>query len=142
MKKRWWLPVCALAALATIYCSTAFAQDRDKHDQEHHEHHWDKDHPQFDDHERVVVRDWWGTHRDRHVVGFRDEDRLPPDWEPRLQVGFVFDRDWRRRCYPVQAELLAELPPPPPHYRYYAIGGRVVLVDRGWRVVDVLSVNF
>jgi len=142
MKLRRWLPTCAVALLATFYCSTVFAQDRGKHEQEHHEHHWDKSHPRFDDHERVVVRDWYGSHRDRHVVGFREEDRLPRDWEPRLQVGFVFDRDWQRRCYAVPADLLVELPPPPRHYRYYAIGGHVVLVDRGWRVVDVLSVNF
>jgi Ni/Co efflux regulator RcnB len=133
MKMRWWVAVCVAALVATFNCSIAYAQDRDeheKHEQEHHEHHWDKDHPQFDDHERIVVRDWWGNHRDRRVVGFRDEDRLPHEWEPRLQVGSVFDRDWRRWCYPVPADLLVQLPPPPRHYRYYAIGGRVVLVDR------------
>ncbi len=74
--------------------------------------------------------------------GFRDEDRLPRDWEPRLRVGFVFDRDWRARCYPVPPDLYAELPPPPPHYRYYVIGGHVVLVDHGWRVADVININF
>jgi hypothetical protein len=62
--------------------------------------------------------------------------------EPQLQVGFVFDRDWRARCHPVPADLLTELPPPPPHYRYYVVGGHVVLVDGSWRVADVLSVEF
>jgi hypothetical protein len=141
MKLRLGVAICAAALVAMFNISTVYAQDR--HDeQEHHEHHWDKDHPQFDDHERVVVHDWYGSHRDAHVVGFRDEDRLPPEWEPRLQVGFVFDRDWRARCHPVPADLLVGLPAPPPHYRYYAIGGRVVLVDRRWRVADVLSVRF
>jgi Ni/Co efflux regulator RcnB len=147
MKLRWWVAVCAAVLIATFNCPTAHAQDRDdheheKHERERHEHHWDEHHPQFDDHEHAAVREWYGRHRDREVVGFREEDRLPRDWEPRLQAGFVFDRDWRRRCYPVPPELLVELPPPPRHYRYYAIGGRVVLVDRGWRVADVLDVRF
>jgi len=146
MKVRWCVGICVAAFVAMFNISTVHAQDRDDHDhekhEEHHEHHWDREHPQFDDHERVVVHDWYGGHRDRVVVGFRDEDRLPPEWEPRLQVGFVFDNDWRRRCYPVPAELLVQLPPPPRHYRYYAIDGRVVLVDRGWRVADVLNVRF
>jgi Ni/Co efflux regulator RcnB len=140
MKAPWWLAICVAALIAAFNCPTAHAQDR-QDDQQHHEHHWDKDHPQFDDHERTVARDWWGTHRDRNVVGFRDQDRLPADLEPRLQVGFVLDNDWRRRAHPVPVDLLAELPPPPPHYRYYVIGGRVVLVDGGWHVVDILSVN-
>jgi Ni/Co efflux regulator RcnB len=146
MKVRWCVAICAAALVATFNISRfnisrVYAQDRHE-EQEHHEHHWDEHHPQFDDHERVVVHDWYGTHRDRHIVGFREEDRLPEGWGPRLQVGFVFDHDWRRRCYPVPADLLVQLPPPPRHYHYYAIDGRVVLVDPGWRVADVLSVRF
>jgi Ni/Co efflux regulator RcnB len=141
MKVRWCVAICAAALVATFNISTVHAQDRHE-EQEHHEHHWDEHHPQFDDHERVVVHDWYGTHRDRRIVGFREEDRLPEGWGPRLQVGFVFDHDWRRRCYPVPADLLVQLPPPPRHYHYYAIDGRVVLVDPGWRVADVLSVRF
>jgi hypothetical protein len=105
MKVRWWAAVCATAVFAAFSCSTAHAKVG-LAAQEQHEHHWDKDHPQFDDHERGVVR------------------------------------DWRARCHPVPADLLAGLPPPPPHYRYNVIGGHVVLVDGGWHVVDILSVEF
>jgi len=49
MKSRW--VATAFAAALLIFASgAAFAQ------QERHEHKWDKDHPVFDDHERVVVR--------------------------------------------------------------------------------------
>jgi Ni/Co efflux regulator RcnB len=75
------------------------------------------------------------------VVGFRDEDRLPGDWEPRLQVGFVFDNDWRHRAHPVPVDLMSELPPPPRGYHYYVVGGHIVLVDSGWRVTDVIKIN-
>ena len=147
MKMRWWLVIGTALLVTAFNCPNTHAQDRDdhehaKHEDEHHEHHWDKDHPRFDDHEHEAVRGWYSDHRDRHVEGFRDEDRLPREWEPRLQAGFVFDQDWRRRCYAVPSDLLVQLPPPPRHYRYYAIGGHVVLVDRNWRVADVLRVDF
>ena len=165
MKARLWMAVCVAALYVLFGGSVVFAQGNSDHDnghgnehhdqgndhdnghghaygQEKHEHHWDAHHPQFDDHEREVGRDWWAHHRDHPVIGFRVEDRLPPGWEPRLQAGFVFDRGWRARCHPVPPDLYAELPPPPPYYRYYVIGGHVVLVDRGWRVADVININF
>jgi Ni/Co efflux regulator RcnB len=152
MKVRWSIAAFALALFAAFGAGagTLYAQEHDHEDHgehhdehgDHHEHHWDEHHPQFDDHEHVVVNSWWVGHRERPVVGFREEDRLRPEWEPRLQVGFVFDRDWRARCRPVPEDLLVELPPPPRHYRYYIVGGHVVLVDRGWRVADVININF
>jgi hypothetical protein len=164
MKTRWWMAVCVAALYVLFAGSVVVAQGHEHdnghgdehHDQGHdhdnghghayghenHEHHWDPHHPRFDDHEREVSRDWWADHRDHPVVGFRVEDRLPTAWEPRLQVGFVFNRDWRARCHPVPPDLYAELPPPPRYYRYYVIGGNVVLVDRGWRVADVINIAF
>jgi hypothetical protein len=144
MKVRWSIPAFALALFAVFSTGggTLYAQEHDHEEHgEHHEHHWDEHNPRFDDHEHVVVNNWWVVHREHPVVGFRVADRLPPEWEPRLQVGFVLDSGWRRRLYPVPADLLVELPPPPPHYRYYVVGGRVVLVDRGWRVADVININ-
>jgi Ni/Co efflux regulator RcnB len=136
MKARWWMAVCAMGAFAMFSGSAAMAQG-----DEHHEHHWDDRNPRFDDHEREATRNWYEHHHDHPVIGFREEDRLPRDWEPRLQVGFVFDSGWRRRVHPVPVELLGELPPPPRHYRYYVIGGHVVLVDQHWRVADVININ-
>jgi hypothetical protein len=163
MKARWWMAVCVAALFVLFNGSVLYAQDdhghghgEEHHDQGHdydhghghayghekHEHHWDEHHPRFDDHEREVGREWWEHHHDYRGEGFRDEDRLPRAWEPRLQVGFVFNHDWRARCYPVPGDLLVELPPPPRYYRYYVIGGHVVLVDRSWRVADVININF
>ncbi|HUJ33297.1 MAG TPA: hypothetical protein VLY23_18595 [Candidatus Acidoferrum sp.] len=141
MKLRWCLAFCAAAIFAAFGSTTARAQEHHG-DHEHHEHHWDEHHPAFDDHEREVAHRWAVAHHERRELGFRVEDRLPPEWETRFRVGLVFDAGWRRRCYPVPADLLVELPPPPHHYRYYAIGGRVVLVDPHWQVVDILSFNF
>jgi hypothetical protein len=134
MKSRWIASACA-AALLILGSSAAYAQER-------HEHKWDRDHPVFDDHEREVVRGWWGGHRDHPLIGFRVEDRLPADWEPRLQVGFVLDTGWRHRLHPVPVDLYGELPPPPPHFHYYVLGGHIVLVDqRDWHVADVINID-
>ena len=73
MKARWLAAILAVV-FATFVSGATFAQK--------HEHHWDKDHPVFDDHEHEVVNTWWGTHRDHPLIGFRVEDRLPADWEP------------------------------------------------------------
>nr|HEV7953510.1 hypothetical protein [Candidatus Acidoferrales bacterium] len=133
MRSRWLAAILAVV-FATFVSGAAFAQK--------HEHHWDEHHPVFDDHEHEVVNTWWGTHRDHPLIGFRVEDRLPADWEPRLQVGFVLDAGWRRRMHPLPADLIAELPPPPPHFVYEVIGAHVVLVDRrDWHVADVININ-
>jgi hypothetical protein len=106
-----------------------------------HQHHWDPQNPQFDDDERRAARGWYQQHRHPLPMGLRDEDRLPDDWEAQLRPGLVLDPDWRARCFPVPADLLAELPAPPPHYRYLAMGRHVLLVDADWRVHDLLSLD-
>ena len=135
MKTRWFVVAFAAVALMLAGGST-YSQDR-------HDHNWgDRDHPRFDDHERVFVNGWWAEHRAHPVIGFRVEDRLPPDWEPRLQVGLVFDGGWRARLHPVPVELMRGLPPAPPHIVYYVVGGHIVLVDgRNWRVADVIHIE-
>jgi hypothetical protein len=133
MKKSWYLAAIA-AALMICVGGAAYAQER-------HEHHWDNDHPRFDDHEHVVVNSWWAGHRDHPPVGFRVVDRLPEGWDARLQVGFVLDSGWRARLHPVPHDLLITLPPPPPHYAYWVVGGHVVLVDGGWHVADVIHIE-
>jgi Ni/Co efflux regulator RcnB len=141
MKTRRFLAVFVGTAFLMFAGGRVLAQDRHDRD-ERHEHQWDRDRPVFDEHERVVVNGWWGERHPRTIVGFRVEDRLPRDWEPRLQVGFVLDNGWRHRMHPVPVELYRRLPPPPRHFAYYVIGGHVCLVDqRDWRVADVIHIE-
>ena len=140
MKSRW-LAVALAASVLTFFSGAAIAQEH--HEQTKHEHKWDKDHPAFDDHEHEVVRGWWSNHRDHPPVGFRDGDRLPGGWDARLQAGFELDSDWRHRLQPVPADLYADLPVPPEHFKYYVLGGHIVLVDeRNWHVADVINIDF
>ncbi len=50
----------------------------------------------------------------------------------------------RHAIRPVPHDLYIRLAPPPPGYRYVMIGDHVVLVDRSYRIHDVLhfELNF
>jgi hypothetical protein len=102
------------------------------------------DQHEFRDRDRRAAHDWYEHHRDHEPRGFRRRDWLSPEYESRLRIGFVLDRDMRRMSYPVPEDLMHELPPCPRHYRYVVIGGHICLVDGGYRVQDLihLEVNF
>ncbi|MGH9394064.1 MAG: hypothetical protein ACRD1E_07830 [Terriglobales bacterium] len=95
----------------------------------------------FSDHDRKAVRGWEEGHRKHPPEGFRDRDRLSPDLEARLRVGVVLDPELRRRMHRAPHDLVVILAPPPPHYRYVVIDDHVCLVDREYRVSDVLHLE-
>ena len=112
------------------------SQDRDHQDRDHH------DHDRFDDHDRQAARDWY---RDHHDAFRHDEGRYwHQEWEPNIREGFVFTPEIRRAIRPVPRDLFGRLAPPPQGYRYVVIGDHVCLVDRGYRIHDVLhfELNF
>jgi hypothetical protein len=139
MKGRRWF-ASATTLLITLFLSVtlAHAQDHDDRDHNDHgdqarEHH---DHDRFDDHDRAGARDWYKGHHDafRH-----DEGRYwHREWEPNIHEGFVFTPEMRRAFRPVPRDLLVRFGPPPPGYRYVIIGDHVCLIDRGYRIHDVL----
>lgn len=97
------------------------------------------EHTKFDDRDRETVRSWYIAHRDRLPPGFRDQDRLPPQWEARLQPGSMLDVNMRRRVRPVPPDLIRTLPAPPRDYRYAVLDGHIIIVgEKTWHVSDVL----
>ncbi|OYW02652.1 MAG: hypothetical protein B7X11_03605, partial [Acidobacteria bacterium 37-65-4] len=58
-----------------------------------------------------------------------------------IAPGFVFDRAMRVRVYPAPYSLRRTLAPAPRGYRYVLYGGRVFLVDDGYRVFDGITLN-
>jgi hypothetical protein len=143
MKTRLLLGVCAMALLAIFGGGPATGQTEASHGQsgQDHQHHWNMDHPAFDDHEHVVMRDWYRDHRLRPPLGFRERDLLPAEMEKQLVVGFVLPSDFQRRAYLVPGDLFVQLPPPPPGYRYRVISGRLCLIDHDWRIHDIIRVQ-
>jgi len=101
-----------------------------------------ENHNRFDDHDRQAAREWYEQHRDYR--GVRENDRLTPEYENRLREGYVMDYQMRRMARPAPYELVQRFGPPPPGYRYVIVNGHVVLVDRGYRVHDVMhfELNF
>lgn len=98
----------------------------------------------FRDRDRRAAHDWYERHREHPPEGFREREWLAPEYESRMRVGYVLDPDMRRMSRPVPEDLMYQLPPCPRHYRYVVIGGHICLVDRGYRVHDVihLELNF
>jgi Ni/Co efflux regulator RcnB len=142
MTTRRWITAAAMA-LATLAVSTraSLAQQegyRHRGQQGDERNRWKHG---FDDHDRRVARGWFDHHRGHPPRGMRWQDRLPPALDARIRVGAVLVPTLRTRIYVVPSDLLYQLPPPPWGYRYVLIGGRVVLVDPGYRVVDMIWFN-
>jgi len=101
----------------------------------------------FDDHDQQIARNWYVHARanqdQEHQLppGLRDRDRLPPGIEKQLARGWVVDRGDRERLYPPPPVLVRRFAPPPPGCRYFVFGGHVVLVDPGYRVLDVIHLE-
>jgi Ni/Co efflux regulator RcnB len=96
---------------------------------------------QFDSHDQQVTHDWYNQHKDNPPVGFRSQDRLSPDQESRLHEGAVLDKDMRRNVHPAPPELTRQLPAPPSHHRYVAIGGHVGMIDNSYHVKAVIHLH-
>lgn len=152
---------CALRSLARP--SPAF----DGHDHDHgHGHGRDKDEDHRGSWHEGHGREHWdnGRHRGWYRNGkeyyrFNDDgrrafvayvrDHRDERWfhehGPRGVVvgyGYVVAPRYRGYCQPLPPPMLAELPPPPPDHHYFIFGTNVVLVDRGYRVQDFISLNF
>lgn len=150
MKIRRWF-ASATTLLVTLFLGVTLAQAQDQDNRDHHDqdnrdrgsqdrdHH---DHDRFDDHDRQAARDWY---RDHHDAFRHDEGRYwHHEWEPNIREGFVFTPEMRRAFRPVPRDLYGRLAPPPRGYRYVVIGDHVCLIDRGYRIHDVLhfELNF
>jgi len=137
--RRWFLTATAVALGFALTLPEMHSQDRDRDRRDDRDHH---DHDRFDDHDRQAARDWYRGHHDafQHDNGryWRNE------WEPNIHEGFVLTPAMRGAIRPVPKDLYGRFAPPPPGYRYVIIGNHVVLVDRGYRIHDVLhfELNF
>jgi len=152
MKTQWWRLACAVALLAATSAAGVPKDHGDRGDREGQGRGDREDqndqgrhrgwHNRFDDRDREAAREWYQEHRSYR--GLRDEDRLSPEYEDRLRDGYVMDYQMRRWARPAPYELVERFGPPPPGYRYMIVNNHLVLVDRGYRVHDVMhfELNF
>jgi len=100
-----------------------------------------RDRGRFNDTDRAVAHNWYFHNRAALPPGLRDRDRLPPGMEARFRPGWVIEPALRPVIYPAPVILVRRFSPAPPGCRYVLIGGHVVLVDAGFRVLDFMRVQ-
>jgi Ni/Co efflux regulator RcnB len=97
-------------------------------------------HTQFNSQDRQVTNDWYNQSRTQAhpPAGFRQQDRLSPDLESRLQVGSKLDSQLQKKVHKVPSDLKRRLPAPASGYRYAAVGGHVAMIDKRNQVQDII----
>jgi hypothetical protein len=95
-----------------------------------------RDRGRFNDNDRALAHNWYFHNRAALPPGLRDRDRLPPGIEARFRPGWVIEPELRPVIYAAPVILVRRFAPAPPGCRYVLIGGHVVLVDAGFRVLD------
>ena len=144
MTTRRWITAAAMAlATMAVANKAGVAQDyrghnRDREQQGDERNRWNH---RFSDHDRQATRSWFDEHRRNLPRGLRRKDRLPPGFDSHLRVGVVLEPSLRSRMYVVPFDLLYQLPPVPYGFRYTFIGGRIVLIDPAYHVLDVMWVD-
>ena len=95
-------------------------------------------HTQFNSQDRQTTSDWYNQHQANPPAGFRQQDRLSPDLESRLQVGSKLDPQLQKKLHTVPSDLKRQLAAPAPGYRYAAVGGHVAMIDKKNQVQDII----
>src|SRR5260370_40348646 len=116
--------------------SIAFAQGKG-HGKGHDKHGDDdgRDAQFYKDHDREVIRGWYGEHQDNLPPGLAKKDRLPPGLEKQLARRGTLPPGLQKRLQPCPEELERQLPPPPPDCAHVVIGGPLRPLNRRTNVV-------
>ena len=144
MRSRWW--ICFGMALILLVTGAGLADDEHGHGHGHgkgkgHGHGDDDRGRQFySDHDRDEMRGWYRDQGERLPPGLAKRDRLPPGLERQLRVRGTLPPGLRKKMMPCPVELERRLPPPPPGYGHFAVGGHIVLVNRStYMVMDIFT---
>ena len=136
-RKLWLLMFCVLLALSG---SLAVSQGHGHgHGKKHHD---DDDGYAYSNHDRDVIRGWYGEQGDNLPPGLAKKDRLPPGLEKQLERRGTLPPGLQKKVRPCPAELERRLPPPPPGYAHTIIDGHIVLMNRKtYAVLDVFHIE-
>lgn len=102
-------------------------------------------HDSFDDHDRVMVRDYYHRHPNRIPPGLAKKGGLPPGqakkhgMPPGIVRGEVLSYDDHRRLTPLPPDLERLLPPPPHEVVRMVLDQHVVMMHKHThKVLDIL----
>ena len=134
MKSLKWLAVLG-ATLITLTSMTAFAKSKS------HVHGKDKGRVEikfrYSEHDRAL-RGWYEGRGGNLPPGLAKRYALPPGLENQLVTKGTLPPGLRKKMYRCPHEVVRLLPPPPPDYGHYFIGGNIVLVHRRtYMVLDI-----
>jgi hypothetical protein len=136
MKTRWWLADYATLLLA-LTCGVAVGQGRGNQNRQQQ----GQQQAQFNAHDNQVAHDWYNKHQTKPPAGVRDQDRLPPDKESRLQRGKTLDPDMERMSHRVPSDLKRDIAPAPRGSHDVLLGHHVVRVDKTNVIQDLLHLE-
>ena len=91
----------------------------------------------FTKEDRDVMARWYRAHQNQLPAEFVAREHWSPTFEGRLHVGSVVEKDIRQWAYPMQEDLLTQLPSQPRHFRYVNIGNHACIIDAAWRLYDI-----
>ena len=145
MRSKWWM--CVGLSLILLIPGAVLADDEHGHGHGRgHAKGHDRDDRDDDrgrhysDHDRDEMRGWYRDQGDRLPPGLAKRDRLPPGLERQLRVRGTLPPGLRKKMMPCPVALEQRLPPPPPGYGHFALGGHIVLVNRStYMVMDIFT---
>ncbi len=112
------------------------ARDRDDHDYERH-----GDYRVFSRHDQEVIQSCYVDNRSNLPPGLAKKDRLPPGLEKQLRRNGTLPPGLQKRVQPLPEACEARLPRLPANWGRVVLSGRVLLLDPGYRIVDVFELN-
>ena len=153
MRTRKWFSLCGSAALSIALASTvapAYSQGRGVRNQNDQQYQSDRgqfqtdrgNYHRFDDRDRRMFQSWYNSRRQNPPAGFRLNDRLPPDLNSRVGIGFRIGPEVAPYYRPIPYDLARRMPLPPRGYKYVMLGNRIVLLDNRNTVRDTFSFQF
>ncbi len=111
-------------------------RDRDHRDYDRH-----GDFRVFSRHDQEVIQSCYVDDRSGLPPGLAKKDRLPPGLERQLRRNGTLPPGLQKRVQPLPAACDARLPRLPANWGRVVLSGRVLLLDPGYRIVDVFELR-
>jgi hypothetical protein len=121
-------------------------RDEDRYEERDENHYGDGDYapggPEgFSTYDRRVISECFVDNRAGLPPGLAKRDRLPPGLERHLQRNGTLPPGLQRRVQPLPGQCEARLPRLPRDWSRVVLSGRIILLDPGYRIVDIFWVR-
>lgn len=101
----------------------------------------DQAQPYFSPRDRRVIESCMSDNYSNLPPGLAKKDRLPPGLERQLQRNGTLPPGLQKRVQPLPGACVSQLPPLQQGWIRVSLGGRILLLDRGNRILDIFSLR-